>query len=134
MTAQQTWARRAVGGALTLALAACSATGGSARPTVTLTPDPQGLQDVTLTVDDHNHVAPATIAARTGMLRVTVRNIGKVSHGWAIAGMPISTVYPMVGGDQRTVRVMLTTPGRYRMDVTTADRAYAAGVLLVRNG
>ncbi|MEW9519697.1 cupredoxin domain-containing protein [Streptomyces tubercidicus] len=85
-----------------------------------------GVQRITVTVDDRQRFFPSHIRARPGALVITVRNTGGTPHTLTLQGRAEhagSGMDNLNGGRRGSIRLTFTGPGRYAFFC-----AYHAGV------
>ncbi|GAA1764323.1 cupredoxin domain-containing protein [Luedemannella helvata] len=88
--------------------------GATADDAVDVVAGDDGVQRATITLTDGLRFSPSTVRARPGTVELTFVNSGGTAHDIAVrdAGATADTGN-LNGGQQGTVRVTVTAPGRY---------------------
>jgi plastocyanin len=96
---------------------AATPTPEAAPVAATASPESDGVQRITVTVDDRLRYDPALIHARIGTVELTVRNTGSTPHTLVVPDLgPGAGVDNLDGGRVQTIRLTFTRPGRYAFD------------------
>jgi plastocyanin len=69
-----------------------------------------GVQRVTITVDDRLRFSPAVVRARMGTIEFTIRNAGGTPHTFGVGTDRLDNIN---GGKTRTLRITVDRPGQY---------------------
>ncbi|MFF7231175.1 cupredoxin domain-containing protein [Streptomyces sioyaensis] len=110
--------------------------GPADRPaTGTAKKDADGVQRITVTVDDRQRFFPSHIRARPGPLVITVRNTGGTPHTLTLQGRGEragSGMDNLNGGRSDSIRLNFTRTGRYPFRCAYHAGAGMAGEILLR--
>lgn len=119
-------------------LAACSnstpnvANGGAPqRGDVTVTPGPNGVQDITVVADAQFRFVPATINAKVGRFHLTLRIKGGTPHNLTFSDPTSASVPTTSEGQTGTSDFSISTPGRYGFVCTIHESLNQKGTLVV---
>lgn len=106
-------------------------------PEVQATTGPDGVQRITIQATDTLHFQPAAVRAHTGTLEITVHDAGVTPHTFTFP-VPPPGIAPgagidnLNGGQTRTFRLTITTPGRYAFQCAYHATNGMRGVLDLR--
>lgn len=125
----------AVGLMLAVLTAACTTQSAiNRRPTSgsTTAAVREGLQSVTITVDDTFRFHPATITVHPGRVRIVLEHVGTgAPHDLQVVNFPGDFV-PVVGPGQRAQTTFVApAPGRYRFECTIHVQQGQVGTFVV---
>lgn len=119
-------------------LAACSnsdpnpADGGAPqRGEVTVTPGPDGVQDVTVVADAQFRFVPATINAKVGRFHLTLRIRGGTPHNLTFSDLTSASIPTTSEGQTGSSDFSISTPGRYGFVCTIHQSLNQKGTLVV---
>lgn len=105
-----------------------------AGPTaVTLTPGPDGVQEVTVDASDSYKFTPSTIEVKVGKVRLTmINNAEQATHSLAFKpGGPEEDI-PFLGpGEEDTIDFSVDLPGEYEFFCTFHEALNQRGTLVV---
>lgn len=103
-------------------------------PGVTASPGADGVQRVAVTMTDQLTLDPSVVYARTGVIEFVFRNAGTTPHDVRVAAPTAATTSEtgnVNGGGSATVRVSVSTPGRYPFPCLYHETSGMRGVLIV---
>jgi len=103
--------------------------GPTPTPAVSATPGPDGVQQVTLSVDDQLRFHPARVIAHVGPIRIMLRDVGTVSHALLLPGASIQEIS---GGTIGSVTLTFNQPGVYRFTCAYHSSDGMSGELDIR--
>jgi plastocyanin len=123
-------------------LAGCGSGGGAtATPSVDpalgrVTTAADGVQQLTLQLQDDYVFTPRAVSVHAGRVRLTVRNAARsFTHAFRFppgGPQPIAAEIPVLPpGQQRTIEFEVTTPGSYRFECSLHVQAGQVGTMTV---
>ncbi len=91
-----------------------------------------GVQQVTITTDEHYRFDPSTITVHPGKVRITLKHVGTgAPHNWSLVGFPTDNVPLVSPGQQASVEFVAPAPGRYTFECTIHVAQGQTGTLVV---
>ncbi len=90
-----------------------------------------GVQRVTLEVDDRLRYRPAVVLAAVGRIEISLHNTGRTPHDLAFATLPVG-VRNVESGATTTATFTVTRPGSYPFACDYHERLGMTGRLVVR--
>lgn len=100
----------------------------------TTAPEPGtgGVQDITITTDQHYRFDPSTITVHPGKVRITLKHVGTgAPHNWSLQGFPNDFVPLVSPGQQASTEFTAPAPGRYTFVCTIHVAQGQTGTLIV---
>lgn len=107
----------------------------NAGPTsVTLTPGPDGVQEVTVDASDSYKFTPSTIEVKVGKVRLTmINNAEQATHSLAFKpGGPEEDIPFLAPGEEDTIDFSVDLPGEYEFFCTFHEALNQRGTLVVK--
>jgi plastocyanin len=102
---------------------------------VTVSPGPDGVQQVVVSAGDDYRFTPSIIDATVGKIRLTLRHTGQGAphtlYGATIAGLRVPLVR---SGETRSIQFTASQPGRYGFVCTIHEAQGETGMLVVAPG
>lgn len=126
----------AFAGVPVLFAAACSnsqpiQSGAPQHGDVTVTPGPNGVQNVTVVANAQFRFVPATINAKVGRIHLTLRIKGGTPHNLTFDDLDSATIPTTSQGQTRSSDFTVSTPGRYQFLCTIHESLNQTGTLVV---
>lgn len=91
-----------------------------------------GVQQVTLTVDESFRFKPSTITVHPGKVRIVLKHVGGgAPHDWSLNGFPTDYVPLVTPGQQKSVEFTAPAPGNYTFVCTIHVAQGQTGTLVV---
>ncbi|HEY9390893.1 MAG TPA: cupredoxin domain-containing protein [Mycobacteriales bacterium] len=98
---------------------------------VTVTPGPDGVQNVTVVATDQFRFEPATINAKVGRIHLTLQIKGGTPHNLNFDTLNSGNIPVTSQGETRSSDFTVSTPGRYGFVCTLHESLNQAGTLVV---
>ena len=91
-----------------------------------------GVQQVTLTVDNSFRFTPSTITVHSGQVKLTLqhKDIG-APHNWQLVGIPGAYAATVDAGQSSSVTFAAPAPGKYTFECTIHVKQGQTGTLIV---
>ncbi|HEX5496146.1 MAG TPA: cupredoxin domain-containing protein [Mycobacteriales bacterium] len=105
--------------------------GAPQRGDVTVTPGPDGVQDVTVRATAEFRFVPATVHAKVGRIHLTLRIQGGTPHNLTFDTLDAASIPTTSAGRTRSSDFTVSTPGRYRFVCTIHESLNQTGALVV---
>ena len=98
---------------------------------VTVTPGPDGVQNVTVLATDQFRFVPATINAKVGKIHLTLQIKGGTPHNLHFKTLDSGSIPITSQGETRSSDFTVSTPGRYGFVCTLHESLNQVGTLVV---
>lgn len=91
-----------------------------------------GVQQVTITTDQHYRFTPSVITVHPGKVKITLSHTGTgAPHDWSLNGFPADNVPLVTPGESKSVEFTAPSPGRYTFVCTIHVAQGQTGTLVV---
>jgi plastocyanin len=91
-----------------------------------------GVQQVTITADQHYRFSPSTITVHPGKVKITLSHTGTgAPHDWSLTGFPADNVPLVNPGQSKSVEFTAPAPGSYTFVCTIHVTQGQTGTLVV---